>query len=151
MYGKGLPCSLAALEPLTSDAPELILTRLFAKNDGKCAKACPYNAIADLILSCKRSCPVNAMTMDEYGVCQIDESKALSVGSVSTAARLAAISSKAFLVDVVKDLVAGKRVVAMIAPSAEGQFGEGITVTSWRKALQQVGFADLVEVALGQI
>ena len=37
----------------------------------------------------------------------------------------------------------------MIAPSAEGQFGDGITIASWREALQQVGFADLVEVALG--
>ena len=50
------------------------------KECGKCAKACPYNAIADLIRPCKRSCPVNAMTMDEYGVCQIDESKCIQCG-----------------------------------------------------------------------
>jgi ferredoxin hydrogenase large subunit len=52
-------------------------------------------------------------------------------------------------VDVVNDLVAGKRLIAMIAPSAEGQFGEGITTASWRDALKRVGFSDLVEVALG--
>lgn len=119
------------------------------KECGKCAKACPYNAIADLIRPCKRSCPVNAMTMDEYGVCQIDESKCIQCGHCIHSCPFGAISSKAFLVDVVKALVAGKRVVAMIAPSAEGQFGDGITIASWREALQQVGFADLVEVALG--
>ena len=37
----------------------------------------------------------------------------------------------------------------MFAPSTEGQFGEGITFESWRNALKEVGFTDLVEVGLG--
>lgn len=119
------------------------------KECGKCAQACPYNAIADLIRPCKRSCPVNAITMDEYGVCQIDETKCIECGHCIHSCPFGALSSKANLVEVCRDLVAGKRIVAMIAPSWEGQFGPDITVASWRAVLKEVGFDDLVEVALG--
>ena len=37
----------------------------------------------------------------------------------------------------------------MVAPATEGQFGSDITMESWRVALKQMGFADMVEVALG--
>lgn len=116
---------------------------------GKCAQACPYNAIADLIRPCKRSCPVNAITMDEYGVCQIDETKCIECGHCIHSCPFGALSSKANLVEVCQDIVDGKRVVAMLAPSWEGQFGPDITVASWRTALKAAGFDDLVEVALG--
>ena len=49
---------------------------------------------------------MNAMTMDEYGVCQIDESKCIQCGHCIHSCPFGAISSKAFLVDVVKALVA---------------------------------------------
>ena len=48
------------------------------------------------------------------------------------------------------DLIkAGKRVVAMVAPATEGQFGPDITMASWRTALKKMGFADMIEVGLG--
>lgn len=119
------------------------------KECGKCAQACPYNAIADLIRPCKRSCPVNAITMDEYGVCQIDETKCIECGHCIHSCPFGALSSKSNLVQVCQDIASGKRVVAMIAPSWEGQFGPDITVASWRTALKAAGFDDLVEVALG--
>ena len=31
------------------------------KECGKCAAACPYNAIADLMRPCRKSCPVDAL------------------------------------------------------------------------------------------
>ena len=37
------------------------------KECGRCAQACPYNAIAHLKRPCKFSCPVNAITYDEHG------------------------------------------------------------------------------------
>ena len=52
------------------------------KECGKCAQACPYNAIADLMRPCKRSCPVDAITMDEKsGIAVIDESKCIQCGA----------------------------------------------------------------------
>ena len=35
------------------------------KECGRCAAACPYNAISDTMRPCLRSCPVDAITMDE--------------------------------------------------------------------------------------
>ena len=114
-----------------------------------CANACPYNAIAHLERPCKKACPVDAITYDEYGICVIDEKKCIQCGMCIHSCPFGAISSKTFLVDVINLIRAGKRVVAMVAPSVEGQFGPDITMASWRTALKKIGFADMIEVALG--
>ena len=119
------------------------------KECGKCAQACPYNAIAHLERPCKKACPVDAITYDEYGICVIDEKKCIQCGMCIHSCPFGAISSKTFLVDVINLIRAGKRVVAMVAPSVEGQFGPDITMASWRTALKKIGFADMIEVALG--
>lgn len=116
---------------------------------GQCAKACPYNAIADLVRPCKRSCPVNAITMDEYGIAQIDETKCIECGKCIHSCPFGAISSKTSIVDIIRDMRAGKKVYALLAPSTEGQFGEKITMSSWRTALKKVGFEDMIELGLG--
>lgn len=119
------------------------------KECGKCSQACPYNAIADLTRPCKKSCPVDAITMDENGIVVIDESKCIQCGACIHSCPFGAIGSKTFLVDVINLIRAGKRVVAMVAPSIEGQYGPEITMASWRTALKKVGFDDMIEVALG--
>ena len=60
-----------------------------------------------------------------------------------------AISSKVYVVQVIEAIKAGRKVVAMVAPAAEGEFGQDITMESWRTALKKVGFTDMVEVAAG--
>lgn len=119
------------------------------KECGKCAQACPYNAIADLMRPCKKSCPVDAITMDEHGLVVINEEKCIQCGACIHSCPFGAIGSKTFLVDVIKLIRAGKKVVAMVAPATEGQFGADITMASWKTALKKLGFADMVEVALG--
>lgn len=119
------------------------------KECGKCSQACPYNAIADLMRPCKKSCPVDAITMDENGIVVIDEDKCIQCGNCIHSCPFGAIGSKTFMVDVINLIRAGKKVVAMVAPATEGQFGPDITMASWKKALKAVGFADMVEVALG--
>ncbi len=116
---------------------------------GKCAAACPYNAIADLIRPCKRNCPVDAISMDENSICTIDADKCIQCGQCIHSCPFGAISSKTFVIDIIRDIRAGKRVIAMVAPSTEGQFGADITMSSWRTALKKIGFADMVEVGLG--
>ena len=116
---------------------------------GKCSQACPYNAIADLMRPCKRSCPVDAITMDENGICVIDETKCIQCGKCIHSCPFGAIGSKTFIVDIINAIKSGKRVVAMIAPASEGQFGEDITMASWKTALMKVGFDDMIEVGLG--
>ena len=119
------------------------------KSCGKCAQACSYSAIVKIQRPCMKSCPVSAITMDEHGVCQIDESKCIQCGQCIHNCPFGAIASKTSIVDIINAIREGKKVVAMLAPAGEGQFGENITMASWRTAMKKLGFADFVEVGLG--
>lgn len=119
------------------------------KECGKCAQACPYNAIAHLKRPCKYSCPVDAITYDEYGISRINKDKCIRCGRCIHRCPFGAIGSKTFIVDVINALKSGKKVYAMAAPATEGQFGPDITMASWKKAMQELGFADFYDVGLG--
>lgn len=119
------------------------------KECGKCAQACPYNAIAHLKRPCKFSCPVNAITYDEHGISVIDKEKCIRCGKCIHSCPFGAIGSKTFIVQVIEALKSGKRVYAMAAPATEGQFGDDITMASWKKAMLELGFADFYDVSLG--
>ena len=119
------------------------------KECGMCAKACPYNAIAHLKRPCKFSCPVDAITYDEYGISVIDEKKCIRCGQCIHKCPFGAIGSKTFIVDVINAIKSGRPVYAMVAPAAEGQFGKDITMASWRDAMKEVGFTDMFEVGAG--
>lgn len=120
------------------------------KECGKCSQACPYNAIADLMRPCKRSCPVDAIKMDEYGIVKIDEEKCIHCGSCIKDCPFGAISDRSFMVDVINMINAeGLDVYAMFAPAGEGQFGADATMGAMRKAIKELGFKDMYEVSLG--
>ena len=120
------------------------------KECGRCAQACPYNAIAHLKRPCKFSCPVNAITYNEYGISVIDESKCIRCGKCIHSCPFGAIGSKTYIVDVIDAIKSdNKHVYAMVAPAAEGQFGANITMNSWKKAMQEVGFNGFIEAGLG--
>ena len=121
------------------------------KECGQCAKACPYNAIAELMRPCMKSCPVNAISVSDSGVgiAVINEEKCIRCGACIHKCPFGAIGSKTFIVDIIKAMQAGKRVYAMFAPATIGQFGADITLASWRTALKKIGFHDVVDVSLG--
>lgn len=119
------------------------------KECGKCAQACPYHAIAALKRPCKFSCPVDAISYDENGISVINEEKCIRCGHCIHRCPFGAIGSKTFIVDVIKAIKSEHPVYALVAPATEGQFGEHITMNSWKKAMKAVGFTDLVEVGLG--
>lgn len=119
------------------------------KECGKCAEACPYNAIAHLQRPCKASCPVDAISYNEYGITVIDEEKCIRCGKCIHSCPFGAISSKTYMVPVIEAIKAGKRVYAMAAPATEGQFGADITMASWKKAMKELGFEDFYDVGLG--
>ncbi|WP_077391752.1 monomeric [FeFe] hydrogenase [Mobilibacterium timonense] len=119
------------------------------KECGMCARSCPYNAIVHIKRPCKTSCPVGALTYDENGLAVIDPEKCISCGQCLHKCPFGAIGTRDSILQVIRAIQSGKRVYAMVAPAAEGQYGKGITVESWRQAAKKIGFYDLVEVALG--
>ena len=116
---------------------------------GKCAQACPYNAIADLMRPCKRSCPVDAISMDENNLVLIDEEKCISCGACIKNCPFGAISDRSFMVDVIRLIQSGAEVYAMLAPAVEGQFGPQASIGILSEALKELGFAGTFEVSIG--
>ncbi|MBE5894322.1 MAG: 4Fe-4S dicluster domain-containing protein [Lachnospiraceae bacterium] len=116
---------------------------------GKCHAACPYNAIADLLRPCKKSCPVDAISMDENMRVRIDDEKCIRCGACIKDCPFGAVSDSSRMVEVIEHLLSDKKVYAMVAPAGEGQFGPGITMESLRVGLKKMGFEDMFEVALG--
>ena len=92
-------------------------------NCGICFNSCPYNAIIKVPVPCEDSCPVGAITKDEFG--------------------------KPYqMIDVLKAIKdEGKKVAAMLAPAVVGQFGG--TINNLIGAMKKLGFADVFEVAVG--
>lgn len=119
------------------------------KECGRCAQACPYNAIADLIRPCKRACPVDAITMDENNIVVINEEKCIRCGHCIKDCPFGAIGDRSSMVNVINDIAAGKHVYAMLAPAGEGQFGANVTMRSLAKACEELGFTQTLEVAMG--
>jgi len=120
------------------------------KECGKCSSACPYNAIADLTRPCKKSCPEDAITMDENKIVVINEEKCINCGSCIKNCPFGAISDRSFLVDVINLIKKEENnVYAMLAPAWEGQFGAPVTFAGMAIALKELGFKDAYEVALG--
>lgn len=120
------------------------------KECGKCAQSCPYHAIVDLTRPCKRSCPVDAITWDkESGIVRIDDEKCIRCGACVESCPFGAIGTRSAIVDVIRLIRSGKKVVALPAPAGEGQFGAGITMGSLAQGLKELGFSEVYEVALG--
>ena len=87
------------------------------KSCGMCAKSCPFGAIVHLERPCRKACPVGAIHYDENGLCVIDDEKCVHCGHCIHNCPFGAIGSKTYLVDVIKAMKSGKRVIAMCAPA----------------------------------
>lgn len=114
---------------------------------GKCHQVCPYHAIIYMPVPCEEACPVKAISKDEYGVEHIDPDKCIYCGKCLNACPFGAIFDKCEAFDVLKEMRAGKKVIAMVAPAVLAQFGKPIEQVYG--AFKSVGFTDIVEVAYG--
>jgi len=115
---------------------------------GKCTQVCPYHAIIRVPVPCEEACPVNAIRRDERTDRQyIDFDACISCGKCMSACPFAAILERSQVIDVLKAIKAGRRVVAMVAPSIIGQFAGKLGQIA--AALNHAGFARMEEVAYG--
>lgn len=117
------------------------------KNCGMCAQVCPYQAIQKIIVPCENACPVGAITKGDDGHAQIDFSKCISCGKCVSACPFGAVHEKSQIIDVLKSIKEGKKVIAMLAPAMMGQLP--CTPAQLKEAILKLGFSDVYEVAQG--
>ena len=117
------------------------------KSCGLCAQVCPFQAITKIIVPCENACPVGAIAKDEDGLTKIDHEKCISCGKCVSACPFGAVHKKSQIIDILKNVKSGKKVIAMLAPAIMGQLP--CTPEQLKDAILKLGFYDVVEVALG--
>ena len=117
------------------------------KKCGLCMSACPYGAIVKTVVPCEQACPVNAITKDEHGYARIDHEKCISCGKCVSACPFGAVHPKSQVIDVLKQIKAGKNVIALIAPALIGHLP--CNPEQIQDALKKIGFSAVYEVAQG--
>jgi len=116
-------------------------------NCGLCMQNCPYHAIIKIPVPCEEACPVGAISKDENGKERIDYDKCTFCGACMRECPFGAMMDKSQLIDVIKKLMDGKKVVAMYAPAIAAQFrAQGGQLEA---AFAKAGFAKTYEVAVG--
>lgn len=136
------------------DAMQIVNGRALIDNDkciecGKCHKACPYNAISDVKRACVKACPTGACRVDVNKKAVIDDEKCIRCGSCVYYCPFGAIQDKSQITQIIDLIKKGnKHIYAMVAPSIVSQF-EINDIGKIVTAMKQLGFKDVVEVALG--
>lgn len=113
----------------------------------KCVKVCPYSAIVKVKVPCEDACPVDAIAKDENGHAKINFDKCISCGKCVTGCPFGAVHEKSQVIDILKEIKAGKNVIAIIAPAIMGQLP--CTPQQLHTAIKNLGFSDVYEVAQG--
>jgi len=116
---------------------------------GKCATACPYNAIVHLERPCQAACGMDAITSDEHGRAVINQDKCVACGQCLVSCPFGAIVDKGQIFQVIQSILKGDKVIAVVAPAFIGQFGKHSTPGKFIAAMKKLGFARIVEVAVG--
>ena len=116
---------------------------------GKCAKACPYNAIIHLERPCASSCGMDAIGSDQYGRAVINQDKCVACGQCLVSCPFGAIADKGQIYQVIRSILQGDRVIAIVAPAFIGQFSGQVSPGKLVTAMEQLGFDQTVEVAIG--
>ena len=116
---------------------------------GKCVEVCPYHAIITQERPCAAACGVDAISSDEHHKADIDYDKCVSCGQCLVNCPFGAIADKSQIFQMIRSIQAGERVYAAVAPAFVGQFGQKVTPGKLRAAMKALGFADVIEVAIG--
>lgn len=116
---------------------------------GKCFNQCPYRAISYIERPCAAACGMNAIESDEQGRAKINYDKCVSCGMCLVNCPFGAIADKSQIFQLITAIRRGEEVIACVAPAFVGQFGKDATPAKLKAAMRTLGFADVVEVAVG--
>lgn len=120
------------------------------KECGMCKKACPYNAISEVMRPCKRACPTKALHVNEVDRrAAIDPKECINCGACMSACPFGAISDISYIVPVVDALMSKREIHAVVAPAITGQFGQKVSVGQIKDAFLKLGFSGMLEAACG--
>ncbi len=116
---------------------------------GKCANACSYNAIIHLERPCAKSCGMDAIGSDQHGRAIINQDKCVACGQCLVSCPFGAIADKGQIYQVIRSILQGDQVIAIVAPAFIGQFSGQVSPGKLATAMEQLGFDRTVEVAIG--
>ena len=116
---------------------------------GKCYNQCPYRAISKIERPCAAACGMDAIGSDEEGRAKIDYKKCVSCGMCLVNCPFGAIADKSQIFQLIHAMKGGSKVIACVAPAFVSQFGDKVTPAKLRSAMREIGFSDVVEVAIG--
>ncbi|MDO4574482.1 MAG: monomeric [FeFe] hydrogenase [Planctomycetia bacterium] len=114
---------------------------------GKCVTVCPFKAIMKTTVPCEEACPVGAIRKNEHGFAEIQFEKCIFCGKCFAKCPFGAVMERSQLLNVLGAIRDGKKVIALVAPSAQAQFPG--TIEQLFSATAAAGFSDVIEVALG--
>ena len=116
---------------------------------GQCYNQCPYRAISKIERPCAAACGMDAIGSDEEGRAKIDYNKCVSCGMCLVNCPFGAIADKSQIFQLIHAMKRGSKVIACVAPAFVSQFGDKVTPAKLRSAMREIGFSDVVEVAIG--
>lgn len=116
---------------------------------GLCKDSCRFSAILEIHRPCEQACGVGAIKSGEKRISNIDHNKCVDCGACITSCPFGAISDRSQILKTIHMLQTDKKVIALVAPAIVGQFGKKVSLQAIFEALEKMGFAQVVEVALG--
>lgn len=116
---------------------------------GICKKSCRYGAIIEIKRPCEQACGVQAVKSGENRKSVIDHENCVDCGNCVQNCPFGAISERSQILKTIKLLQEGENVIAIIAPSIIGQYGQKEDLRYIKTALLKIGFQRIVDAALG--
>ncbi|QVK17107.1 monomeric [FeFe] hydrogenase [Mycoplasmatota bacterium] len=119
---------------------------------GRCRKACPYNAISDVLRPCMKACASKAIDITQENKVSVNRDKCTSCGACVYQCPFGAVTDRSEIIPILNALEAskkdlGKNVYAVIAPSIASQYN--IKINKIVNAIKKMGFKDVIEASLG--
>ena len=134
------------LHKLKKAITDYTLNKSIVKKLECCNEKCDKDS--DNKFKCQASCPFDAILYDEHDKSTyIDQSICVNCGVCVDSCKHGKILDKVEFMPIMNLIQENDIVIAAVAPSIIGQFGEDVSMDMLRTAFMKIGFTDMIEVA----